>query len=59
MKKNLFFAIIATTLLVLTGCSKEKETKILNMEPPIPPTLKLPSTGQTTVRSIPMVITSA
>ena len=32
MKKNLFFAIIATTLLVLTGCAKEKETKILNME---------------------------
>ncbi len=32
MKKNLFFAIIATTLLVLTGCTKEKETKILNME---------------------------
>ena len=32
MKKNLFFAIIATALLVLTGCAKEKETKILNME---------------------------
>jgi len=32
MKKNLIFAIIATTFLVLTGCAKEKETKILNME---------------------------
>lgn len=32
MKKNLFFAIIAATLLVLTGCAKEEETKILNME---------------------------
>jgi len=32
MKKNLFFAIIAATLLVLTGCAKENETRILNME---------------------------
>ena len=32
MKKNLLFAIFTVTLLVLTGCAKEEENKILNME---------------------------
>lgn len=32
MKKNLLFAVITAAVLTLTGCAKEEETKVLNME---------------------------
>lgn len=32
MKKNLLIAVLTAAILCLTGCAKEEETKVLNME---------------------------